>query len=95
MLGSTERVHELLDENPEVDCQAAPAAKEAARLRGDVHFEGVSFRYPSRRQTAVLRGLTLHANAGERKSRWWVPAEQENLPSFRCCFDFTNPTLGT
>jgi ABC transporter fused permease/ATP-binding protein len=65
-LGATERVHELLDENPEFDCQAAPAAKEAARLHGDVHFEGVSFRYPSRRQTAVLRGLTLHANAGEK-----------------------------
>ena len=64
-LGATERVHELLDENPEINCQAAPAAKAAARLRGDVHFEGVSFRYPSRRQTAVLRGLTLHANAGE------------------------------
>ena len=59
-------MHELLDEDPEIDCQAPRAAKESARLRADVHFEGVSFRYPSRRQTAVLRGLTLHANAGEK-----------------------------
>ena len=64
-LGATERVRELLDETPEIDSHAAPEP-EVPRLRGAVRFEEVSFHYPSRRQTAVLRDLTLHANAGEK-----------------------------
>jgi ATP-binding cassette subfamily B protein len=65
-LGATERVRELLDETPEIDSKAAPAAREPARLRGDVRFDGVTFHYPSRRQSQVLRDLTLHANPGEK-----------------------------
>lgn len=63
-LGATERVRELLEEAPEIDSDATGAA--VPRLRGEVSFEAVSFRYPSRRQTEVLRGLTLEAKAGEK-----------------------------
>lgn len=63
-LGATERVRELLEEEPEIDSEAA--AEVVPRLHGEVSFEGVSFRYPSRRQTEVLRGLTLWAKAGEK-----------------------------
>ena len=37
-----------------------------ARLRGAVHFERVSFRYPSRPDLTVLRELSLEARPGER-----------------------------
>jgi ABC-type multidrug transport system fused ATPase/permease subunit len=33
---------------------------------GDVRFDDVTFSYPSRKETQVLRGVTLHARAGER-----------------------------
>ncbi|MEO6053798.1 MAG: ABC transporter transmembrane domain-containing protein [Chthoniobacterales bacterium] len=65
-LGATERVRELLAENPEIDSRALPPAMPAPRLRGEVRFENVSFRYPSRLQSPVLHELTLHANPGEK-----------------------------
>ena len=37
-----------------------------ARLRGEVAFEGVNFRYPSRPEVAVLHDVTLSARPGER-----------------------------
>jgi len=65
-LGATERVRELLDEAPEIRAEDPPEPVSATRWRGDVRFEDVSFRYPSRRQTPVLRDLTLHASPGEK-----------------------------
>jgi ATP-binding cassette subfamily B protein len=66
-LGATQRVRELLSEPPEtrLDAGHRPAAL-AVRLRGDVAFEEVTFRYPSRPDLPVLRGVTLHARAGEK-----------------------------
>ena len=63
-LGATERVRELMDEHPEIEAGAEHAS--FARAAGDVSFESVSFRYPSRPQTAVLRELSLQARAGEK-----------------------------
>ncbi len=63
-LGATERVRELLRETPEI--VATAGAEKFPRVAGDVRFDGVSFRYPSRPQNPVLRGLTLHARAGEK-----------------------------
>src|SRR5437879_7830627 len=52
-------------ETPEetADVGAGPPAD---RLRGDVRFEEVTFRYPSRPDVPVLRGVSLSARAGER-----------------------------
>ncbi len=36
------------------------------RLRGEVRFDAVDFRYPSRPEVQVLHGLSLHAEPGER-----------------------------
>jgi len=65
-IGATQRVRELLGE------PAEPALPEAVRnealkirLRGDVIFDDVHFHYPSRPDLPVLRGLSLHAKAGE------------------------------
>ncbi len=60
-LGATQRVRELLDEEPE-----AVELRETRRLAGEVEFRGVHFRYPSRPDMAVLRGLSLHARPGEK-----------------------------
>jgi ATP-binding cassette subfamily B protein len=62
-LGAAQRVLELLGEKTEtVDAAPVPMA----RLRGDVEFDDVAFRYPSRKEVEVLRGVTLRARAGER-----------------------------
>ncbi len=66
MLGATERVRELLEENPEIQSADETLPANTPRFRGDVAFESVSFRYPSRRQTSVLHELTLTVRAGEK-----------------------------
>jgi ATP-binding cassette subfamily B protein len=62
-LGATGRVRELLEQTPE-EVQRAEAA--LPRLRGEVAFEEVNFRYPSRKEVEVLRGVSLQARAGQR-----------------------------
>jgi ABC-type multidrug transport system fused ATPase/permease subunit len=69
-VGATQRVRELLREPAEASVGAAPATAAAlplpARLHGEVTFDAVSFRYPSRPDVAVLRSVSLRARAGER-----------------------------
>ena len=81
-VGATARVRELLDEVPEnvlppeqanrpklSESAPQPPAESAAagpRFRGDVEFESVHFKYPSRPEVPVLRGLSLRGAAGER-----------------------------
>ncbi len=70
-VGATQRVRELLREPTEIavgspDAPDAAAGPTPARLRGEVAFEAVSFRYPSRPDVAVLHDITLNARAGER-----------------------------
>ncbi len=81
-LGAGERVRELFQEHPETALGVHPTARERAvvlpgaraameqgkraNLAGDVRFEGVEFRYPSRPEAPVLRGLSLMAAPGEK-----------------------------
>ena len=70
-VGATQRVRELLREPAEETAGAAPPAATMvtplpARLRGEVAFDAVSFRYPSRPDVAVLHAVSLRARAGER-----------------------------
>ncbi|MCL4187118.1 MAG: ATP-binding cassette domain-containing protein [Rhodobacteraceae bacterium] len=62
--GATERLAELLDAADPVRDPAAPAALPRP-VRGDIRFERVSFRYPSRPGTAALEGVDLHVRPGE------------------------------
>jgi ABC-type multidrug transport system fused ATPase/permease subunit len=62
-LGATHRVRELLREPPETLKGGGSAP---ARLSGAVRFEDVHFRYPSRPDLPVLRGLSLAAAPGEK-----------------------------
>ncbi|MBX3734413.1 MAG: ATP-binding cassette domain-containing protein [Verrucomicrobiae bacterium] len=65
-LGATERVRELLDETPEIPMTSGASSGPVPRLRGEVRFDAVEFRYPSRPDVAALQRLTLHAAPGER-----------------------------
>ena len=66
-VGATQRVRELLREPEETPADApVVTAGLPARLRGDVAFEHVGFRYPSRPEMDVLNDVTLAARPGER-----------------------------
>jgi ABC-type multidrug transport system fused ATPase/permease subunit len=67
-VGATQRVRELLREPVEIGLDAAttPEIHPSVRLRGEVAFEAVSFRYPSRPGFTVLHDITLAASSGER-----------------------------
>ncbi len=45
---------------------AEPSEAAPGRFRGEVAFESVDFRYPSRPEVQVLKNLSLHAMPGER-----------------------------
>src|SRR5205085_8526157 len=62
MVGASQRVRDLLRETPEPGGNMKPAE----RLRGDLRFENVSFRYPSRPEVAVFNDVSLAAKAGQR-----------------------------
>ncbi len=68
-VGATQRVRELLREPTEVASDGSDVTAPAglsARLRGEVAFESVSFRYPARPEVAVLNDIVLAAKSGER-----------------------------
>ena len=71
-LGATHRVRELLEEKTEEETFLLPPppsparGKGVTRLRGDMAFENVAFRYPSRPDVEVLHGVNLAARSGQR-----------------------------
>ena len=65
-LGATERVRELLREEPEMDSTASISNTPFQRFSGAMQFEGVSFQYPSRREISVLNDFSITAAAGEK-----------------------------
>ena len=62
--GAMERLVELLAAAPAIAAPLTPATL-PARVRGRVRFEQVTFRYPSRPESAALDGVTLEVAAGE------------------------------
>ncbi len=67
-VGATQRVRELLREPVEDSHRTEATPSDATlptRLRGEVAFVGVSFRYPARLEMPVLRELSLAARPGE------------------------------
>ena len=62
--GAASRLNELLNARPEV---AAPARPEALPVppRGSLSFRNVTFRYPTRPETAALKDFTLEVEPGE------------------------------
>jgi ABC transporter fused permease/ATP-binding protein len=66
-VGATHRVRELLQEQPEfaVDLTTTQSSAQAP-LRGEVEFRDVHFRYASRPEVEVLKGISFSVNPGEK-----------------------------
>jgi ATP-binding cassette subfamily B protein len=63
-MAALDKIFELLDEEPEL--RDRPDAVELARLRGELRFEGVSFRYGTDDDGAwALRDVDLHVPPGQ------------------------------
>ncbi|OOG55905.1 ABC transporter [Rhodanobacter sp. B05] len=62
--GAMERLGELLDERPEIVEPAQPLALPRP-VSGALHFDRVSFHYPTRPDTAALHDFTLDVRPGE------------------------------
>ncbi|GGE20074.1 ABC transporter [Primorskyibacter flagellatus] len=62
--GATERLAELLVVEDRVQDPAMPV-RLATPVRGEIAFEDVTFRYPSRPAVAALNGVSLHVKPGE------------------------------
>jgi len=60
-IGSSERVLEILEEQPEPD-----SGIRSESFEGKISFEEVVFRYPTRPEMEVLKNLTFHVNPGEK-----------------------------
>jgi ATP-binding cassette, subfamily B, bacterial len=61
-IGSSERVLEILDEEPEL----STAEFQKVQMSGDIQFEQVRFNYPTRPELEVLKNINLHIPAGEK-----------------------------
>jgi ABC transporter fused permease/ATP-binding protein len=60
-IGSSERVLEILDEEPE-----SVSGTISTDFQGKIAFNEVSFHYPTRPEMEVLKHLTFHVNPGEK-----------------------------
>lgn len=61
-IGSSERVLEILDEDPEV----STADFQKVKVHGNIHFDQVRFTYPTRPEVEVLKNINLDIKAGEK-----------------------------
>ena len=64
-IGATERVLDLLDQPGEISLKDS-AKKEVDSIEGVVSFQDVHFRYPTRQDVEVLKGITLDIDAGQK-----------------------------
>lgn len=63
-VGATERVFELLEEQPENINGKQPIQIE--KVKGNITFKNVGFTYPSRKEIEVLKGVNFTANFGQK-----------------------------
>ncbi|RMG79925.1 MAG: ATP-binding cassette domain-containing protein, partial [Bacteroidetes bacterium] len=64
-IGATERVREILNEKGEVNVRATETTP-PHKVLGTIDYENVHFRYPTREDIPVLKGLTFHVDAGQK-----------------------------
>lgn len=60
-IGSSERVLEILDEEPELE-----TGETSEKFEGKIEFENVGFSYPTRPEVEVLRGVSFKVESGEK-----------------------------
>jgi len=91
--GATERLIELLETEPEITAPAQPKPMPMP-ARGAVTFENVTFHYPSRPQTAALKGLSLDVAPGEHVALVG-PSGAGKTTVFQLLLRFYDPQAGT
>jgi ATP-binding cassette, subfamily B, bacterial len=64
-VGATERIREILNTPSEVEIKSHNLLPEN-RLKGDILFENVHFRYPTREDIEVLKGVSLRIKSGQK-----------------------------
>jgi len=90
--GAMERLTELLAARPTIAAPAQPLVL-SARVRGDVAFEHVSFRYPSRPDTLALNDYSLAVRRGETVAVVG-PSGAGKSTSFQLLLRFYDPQIG-
>jgi len=63
-IGASQRVFEFVDRKPNV-ITASGNVQLPANIKGNIHFQNVSFRYPSRTDAVVFDGLNLEVSPNE------------------------------
>ncbi len=91
--GAAERLAELAAEPPAI-VEAANPQLLPAPLRGGVHFENVSFRYPTRQETLALDGFDLDVAPGETVAIVG-PSGAGKTTVFNLLLRFYDPEAGT
>ena len=61
--GAAARIFELLDRESEIKLESG--IKPSVKMKGDIVFDNVEFRYPTRPETAVLKGFNLTVKENE------------------------------
>ena len=91
--GATERLFELLAIEPEIRAPANPVPMPVPG-RGTVRFDAVTFRYPSRPDTAALAEFSLEVESGE-KIALVGPSGAGKTTVFALLLRFYDPQHGT
>jgi ATP-binding cassette, subfamily B, bacterial len=64
-IGATERVREILNRESEVDVKDVPL-NPVKRLSGNIELKNIHFRYPTREDVEVLKGVNLTIKSGQK-----------------------------
>lgn len=64
-MGATERIREILETESEIDLDADPDIS-PIKIDGNIQFKDVKFKYPTRPDVTVLKGINIDVKAGEK-----------------------------
>jgi len=90
--GAMERLTELLEARPTIAAPPRPVDL-PARVRGVIHFDNVTFHYPSRRETAALANFSLEVAPGETIA-FVGPSGAGKSTAFQLLLRFYDPDSG-
>jgi len=91
--GAAGRITELLKEEPGIQAPASPAALPVPG-RGELEFQGVRFRYPTRPEVSAIHDLTLKVRSGETLAVVG-PSGAGKSTLFQLALRFYDPEAGT
>src|ERR1700759_4526339 len=90
--GAMERLSELLQAQPVIRAPANPIAM-PGRVQGNIRFDNVTFRYPSRPQQAALDDFSLEVSPGETVA-FVGPSGAGKSTTFQLMLRFYDPDSG-